>query len=343
MMIPKVMIILGSASDKAVAKKTTDILEKLEIPYSLKVASAHRTHELVKELVIKGTEAGVEVFIGIAGLSAHLPGVIASYTFKPVIGVPVEGKLDGLDALYSIVQMPYPAPVASVGIDRGENAGILAGQIIGVNDAEVKENVNKLRKEYANKVMNSNKNDLDDFDGENHVKDFLDIDELELNDSEYIDDSVTENIEVGIIVGNHQDLTVAKKVESVLERLKITSSIRILCPIRSPKAFEQYVDSMQEVKLFIGISSQSAQVTGALTSLTSKPIIGVPCSTDLDINDSLLSMVSMPPGMPVGTVGIDNGKNAAFLAGEILALSNEDKIKFLEKAKNKKINMQGLK
>ncbi|MCQ2972466.1 MAG: 5-(carboxyamino)imidazole ribonucleotide mutase [archaeon] len=338
-MIPKVMIILGSASDKAVAEKTTDILEKLEIPYSLKVASAHRTHELVKQLVIKGTEAGVEVFIGIAGLSAHLPGVISSYTFRPVIGVPVEGKLDGLDALYSIVQMPYPTPVASVGIDRGENAGILAGQILSINDSEIKERINILRKEYSNKVISSNEKDLDEFNGENHVKDFLQMEELDLDDSEYIDDSIEEDLEVGIIVGNHQDLAIAKKVEIVLERLKMTSNIRILCPIRFPKAFEQYVDSMPEVKLFIGVSSQSTQVTGALTSLTSKPVIGVPCSTALNINDSLFSMVSMPPGMPVGTVGIDNGKNAAFLAAEILALSNPEKINILKKVKSKKINV----
>ena len=100
-MIPKVMIILGSASDKDVALKSIKILEKLQIPYSLKVASAHRTHDKVKKLVIDATNNGVEVFIGIAGLAAHLPGAIAAYTHRPVIGVPVEGAVGGLDALYA--------------------------------------------------------------------------------------------------------------------------------------------------------------------------------------------------------------------------------------------------
>ena len=88
-MTPKVMIILGSGSDIAIAEKSMKILEKLEIPYSLKIASAHRTPDLVRELVVQGTNAGIKVFIGIAGLAAHLPGAIAAYTHKPVIGVPV--------------------------------------------------------------------------------------------------------------------------------------------------------------------------------------------------------------------------------------------------------------
>lgn len=333
-MVPQVMIILGSASDKEVARKTTDILDKLEITYSLKVSSAHRTHNLTKELVKKATEAGVSVFIGIAGLSAHLPGVIASYTSKPVIGVPVEGKFDGLDALYSIIQMPYPAPVASVGVDRGENAGILAAQILSITDADIRSKVKNLRKEYANKVLKSNEVDLKEFDSEYNIKDFLNTEELDLVDDEYIDDTV-EGVDVSILVGNHSDLTIAKNIKSVLERLKISSDLRILCPIRSPKKFEQYVDSMQDVKLFIGVSSNSTQVTGALTSLTSKPVLGVPVSEKLN-NYSLLSMVSMPPGMPVGTLGINNGKNAALLAGEILALKNDEILALIKKIKDKR-------
>ena len=333
-MVPQVMIILGSASDKEVARKTTDILDKLEITYSLKVSSAHRTHNLTKELVKKATEAGVSVFIGIAGLSAHLPGVIASYTSKPVIGVPVEGKFDGLDALYSITQMPYPVPVASVGVDRGENAGILAAQILAMSNEDIRAKVKDLRKGYANKVIKSKTADLEEFDSEYNIKDFLNIDELDLADDEYIDDTV-EGVDVAIIVGNHSDLKVAKSVKSVLERLKIPSDLRILCPLRSPKKFEQYVDSMQDVKLFIGVSSNSAQVTGALTSLTSKPILGVPVSENLN-NDSLLSMVSMPPGMPVGTLGINSGKNAALLAGEILALRNNEILDLIKKIKDKR-------
>ena len=113
-MVPKVMIILGSSSDIHIAEKSMDILEKLEIPYSLKIASAHRTPNLIREIVKKGTDAGIEVFIGIAGLAAHLPGAIAAYTPRPVIGVPVDVKTGGIDALDSCVHMPYPSPIVRV-------------------------------------------------------------------------------------------------------------------------------------------------------------------------------------------------------------------------------------
>ena len=116
-MEPKVMIILGSASDFNVAEKSIGILEILGISYDVRVASAHRTHEKVKKIVEESTANGVEVFIGIAGLSAHLPGIIAANTYKPVVGVPVSVKLGGLDALFAIVQMPVGAPVATVGIE----------------------------------------------------------------------------------------------------------------------------------------------------------------------------------------------------------------------------------
>ena len=151
-MIPKVMIILGSASDKEIALKSIKILEKLQIPYSLKVASAHRTHDKVKKLVMDATKQGVEVFIGIAGLAAHLPGAIAAYTHRPVIGVPVDGAVGGLDALYACVQMPFPTAVTTVGINRGDNAAILAGEIIASYDDAVAERISDLRVEYQKKV-----------------------------------------------------------------------------------------------------------------------------------------------------------------------------------------------
>ena len=134
-----------------------NILDKLEIPYSLKIASAHRTPNLVREIVKQGTDAGIEVFIGIAGLAAHLPGAIAAYTPRPVIGVPVDVKTDGIDALDSCVQMPYPSPIATVGIDRGDNGAILAAQFIGIHDEEVRQKVIELRKDYRKKVFDSNK------------------------------------------------------------------------------------------------------------------------------------------------------------------------------------------
>ena len=119
--MPKVLIILGSKSDMPVAEKAIAVFEQLSIDYSLAVASAHRTPDRVEKLV-EETDAGV--IIAVAGLSAALPGVVASLTIKPVIGVPVSGKLN-LDSILSVVQMPGGVPVAAVGLDRGDNAAVL--------------------------------------------------------------------------------------------------------------------------------------------------------------------------------------------------------------------------
>ncbi|OUJ18733.1 Phosphoribosylcarboxyaminoimidazole (NCAIR) mutase PurE [Methanonatronarchaeum thermophilum] len=123
----EIAIIMGSESDMPVAEKAFDILDQKEIEYEVEVISAHRNPEKL-EKYIKQSDA--KVYIAIAGLAAALPGVIASHTDKPVIGVPVNAKLDGLDALLSIVQMPKGVPVACVGIDRADNAAILAQQIL---------------------------------------------------------------------------------------------------------------------------------------------------------------------------------------------------------------------
>ena len=180
-MVPKVMIILGSSSDIHIAEKSMDILEKLEIPYSLKIASAHRTPNLIREIVKKGTDAGIEVFIGIAGLAAHLPGAIAAYTPRPVIGVPVDVKTGGIDALDSCVHMPYPSPIATVGIDRGDNGAILAAQFMGIQDSEIREKVINLRKEYQTKVYDSNKIVDEIKDKKFLVKDYLNVENLKIN------------------------------------------------------------------------------------------------------------------------------------------------------------------
>ena len=125
----KVAIIMGSESDRAVADKAIQILEDRKITYEVKVISAHRNPDAL-DRYLKEIEDSVEVIIAIAGLSAALPGVIASKTQKPVIGVPVSGKLLGLDALLSMVQMPSGVPVAVVGIDNGANAALLASRIL---------------------------------------------------------------------------------------------------------------------------------------------------------------------------------------------------------------------
>jgi 5-(carboxyamino)imidazole ribonucleotide mutase len=122
-----VAIICGSASDAAIADKAKKILEVHRIPYDYQVISAHREPEKLDEY-IRGSSC--KVYIAIAGLSAALPGVIASKTDKPVIGVPVSGKLNGMDALLSIVQMPKGVPVACVGVDNSENAAWLAVRIL---------------------------------------------------------------------------------------------------------------------------------------------------------------------------------------------------------------------
>ena len=340
-MTPKIMIVLGSGSDIAIAEKAMDILDKLEIPYSLKIASAHRTPNLVREIVSQGTDAGIEVFIGIAGLAAHLPGAIAAYTPRPVIGVPVDVKTGGIDALQSIVQMPYPSPIATVGIDRGDNAAILAAQFLGLHDEEIRKKVIELRKEYANKVYNSNEDTVQQIERPFLQNDFLRVKNLEMKDVKI--DSENEHTknkdaEVAIIVGRQSDLPVAKKARVILERLKISCDIKVVCPIRSNKKFTSYVKSMKNAKVFIGISSNSSQVTGGIVGLTDRPVIGVPCTNEHG-DDYILTTVSMPPGVPVATVGINNGKNAAVLTGEILSIKESNITELLGKLKDKKLNL----
>ena len=341
-MTPKIMIILGSGSDIAIAEKSMNILDKLEIPYSLKIASAHRTPNLVRELASQGTDAGIEVFIGIAGLAAHLPGAIAAHTRRPVIGVPVDVKTNGVDALQSIVQMPYPSPIATVGIDRGDNAAILAAQFIGIYDKEVRQKVIELRKSYSQKVKDSNEEIVQQIDRKFLQNDFLRIKNLEISEIEAYDDvnsnCKNKDAEVSIIVGRQTDMATAKKIEVILDRLKITHDTKVVCPIRSRKKFTNYIKSMENAKIFIGVSSNSSQVTGGIVGLTDRPVIGVPCTNE-NGDDYLLTTVSMPPGVPVATVGINNGKNAAVLAGEILSINNPAITDLLDKLKDKKINL----
>ncbi len=125
----KISIIAGSASDKEVYEKTEKVLRENNIEYDLQIISAHRNPKELDEY-LKVCQS--QIYIAVAGLAAALPGVIASKTDKPVIGVPVSGKLGGLDALLSIVQMPPGVPVATVGIDRGENAAHLAIRILNL-------------------------------------------------------------------------------------------------------------------------------------------------------------------------------------------------------------------
>ena len=144
----KVFIIMGSKSDFPIAEKAIKVLNKFGVAYDIAVASAHRTPQRVEQPVT-GTDAGV--FISIAGLSAALPGVIASFTTKPVIGVPVSGSLN-YDALLSIVQMPPGIPVAAVGMDRGDNAATLAIEMLALSDPALAKKLADDRKAMAEKV-----------------------------------------------------------------------------------------------------------------------------------------------------------------------------------------------
>ena len=135
-----VLIVSGSKSDDEIVNKVTKVLEEYGVKYKSEIASAHRTPDKLDE-IIKNSDA--EIFIAVAGLSAALPGVIASKTKKPVIGVPVGVKLDGLDALLSMMQMPPGVPVATVGIDNGKNAAVLAVQILALKDKKLAEKLEK--------------------------------------------------------------------------------------------------------------------------------------------------------------------------------------------------------
>ena len=128
-----VSILMGSESDREIAKKAETILEKLGVPFETRVLSSHRNHKELDSYV-EGSKA--DVFITIAGLSAALPGFVASLSTKPVIGVPVSGKLN-LDAILAIVQLPSGVPVGTVGLDNGTNAGLLAAQILAISDPDI--------------------------------------------------------------------------------------------------------------------------------------------------------------------------------------------------------------
>lgn len=133
-----VAIIVGSRSDLEVVQKATDLLGKLGIANELRVISAHRAPDLLESYVADAVARGASVFICAAGLAAHLPGVVASKTTLPVIGLPMPGQVaGGLDALLSIVQMPRGVPVATVGIGQAENAALLAAQMLGLSDPQI--------------------------------------------------------------------------------------------------------------------------------------------------------------------------------------------------------------
>ena len=155
-MIARVSIIMGSTSDMPVMEKAAKVLDSLQIPFEIHALSAHRTPEAVEKFAKNAKSNGIEVIIAAAGMAAHLPGVIASMTTLPVIGVPIKASLDGLDALLAIVQMPPGIPVATVGINGAENAGILAAQILATKDEKIANDLITYKENLKNKIVKAN-------------------------------------------------------------------------------------------------------------------------------------------------------------------------------------------
>jgi len=151
----KVAIIMGSISDNETMKKSAEVLDELGISYEMKVFSAHRTPDLLFEYVAQVEKKGFKVIIAGAGGAAHLPGVIASRTLLPVIGVPIETKaLGGLDSLLSIVQMPGGIPVATMGIGNAKNAALMAARILAINNIELRKKLENYRETMVEKIKN---------------------------------------------------------------------------------------------------------------------------------------------------------------------------------------------
>jgi 5-(carboxyamino)imidazole ribonucleotide mutase len=153
-------IIMGSQSDLNIMTKAADILDTLKVPYELTVVSAHRTPDRMFDYAKNAEAAGLKVIIAGAGGAAHLPGMVASLTTLPVIGVPVKSSnsIDGWDSVLSILQMPAGVPVATVALDNAANAGILAAQIIALSNAEVNSNLKKYKSSLTEKVLESVEN-----------------------------------------------------------------------------------------------------------------------------------------------------------------------------------------
>lgn len=149
---------MGSTSDMPVMESAARFLDSMEVPYEINALSAHRTPGLVAEFAEGASDRGIEVIIAAAGGAAHLPGVIAASTVLPVIGVPIRSSnsIDGVDSLYSIVQMPSGIPVATVAIDGAQNSAILACQIMATADAALRARLVEFKKNLAKKIEKAN-------------------------------------------------------------------------------------------------------------------------------------------------------------------------------------------
>ncbi len=155
-MTPLVSIIMGSTSDLPVMEKACKLLDELQVPFEVNALSAHRTPDAVETFARTAKDRGLRVIIAAAGMAAALPGVIAASTTLPVIGVPIKGMLDGLDALLSIVQMPPGIPVATVGVNGAQNAAILAVEMLALSDAAIAQRLSDYKKGLKAKIEKAN-------------------------------------------------------------------------------------------------------------------------------------------------------------------------------------------
>ncbi len=151
----KVGIIMGSKSDYPIMEEATLVLKELGVGYDVNIVSAHRTPDKMMEFSKNAHKNNVGVIIAGAGGAAHLPGMVASNTHLPVIGVPIKSRnsIDGWDSVLSILQMPAGVPVATVALDGAKNAGILAAQILGISNSKLSENIKKFKSDLADKVV----------------------------------------------------------------------------------------------------------------------------------------------------------------------------------------------
>ena len=156
-MTPIVSIIMGSTSDLPVMEKACKLLDEMQVPFEVNALSAHRTPDAVEQFAKGAKERGIRVIIAGAGMAAALPGVIAASTTLPVIGVPIKGMLDGLDAMLSIIQMPPGIPVATVGVNGAQNAAILAVEMLALSDDTLAQRLAIYKENLKQKIEKANK------------------------------------------------------------------------------------------------------------------------------------------------------------------------------------------
>ena len=155
-MTPVVSIIMGSTSDLPILKKAADFLNEMQVPFEMNALSAHRTPREVEAFASGARDRGIKVILAAAGMAAALPGVIAAMTPLPVIGIPIASTLDGVDAMYSIIQMPPGISVATVGINAGMNAAVMAVQMLALSDPELAARFDAYRAGLSKKIVKAN-------------------------------------------------------------------------------------------------------------------------------------------------------------------------------------------